>query len=254
MVRRPALVGHELPADPVSDRPRAGNRRNEHHGLREGSDELIHRVTQAARELDPAGLQARFDLATADVGIAASIESVVIPTARKLGRNMVAGRRDPVRQLMVTEAIRAWLNLQASLAPAPRRAGTILLACGPRDLDTVFLEALALLLRLHSWPCRVLGARTPILTVTAAAQATDTAAVVVSATPRGRRQAISCLTAAAGLGVPTFCTGSAFRTHRSGSAVQGRYLGPGIQDACTALVDALSPNEIPGGDQRPSCT
>lgn len=253
MVRHPAVVGHEPPEEHPSHHPRAGDRRHRQHAPWEGSDELTDRVTQAARELDPAGLHARFDLATADLGIAASIDSVVIPTARRLGRIMVAGRRDPVRELMATEAIRAWLNLQASLAPAPRRAGTILLACGPRDLETVFLEALALLLRLHSWPCRVLGARTPILTVTAAARATDTAAVVVSASPRGRRQAMSCLTAAADLGVPTFCTGTAFRTHRSGSAAQGHYLGPGIQDACIALVDALAPHQTPGVDQRSSC-
>lgn len=240
-----------FPEDPASRHPPEPTRILESAPGRETSAELTHRVIRAAHELDPAGLQAYFDRASARLGLAASIDRVVLPTARRHGRAMVAGRRDPVRELMATEAIRAWLNHQASLAPAPRRMDTVLLACGPRDLDMVFLEALALLLRLHSWPCRVLGARTPILTVTAAAQAAHTAAVVVVATRRGRRQAVSCLAAAADLGVPTFCAGSAFRSARRRNEVSGRYLGPGIEDACAVLVDTLSPNEMARVDRGP---
>ena len=243
MIRRPGPVGHQLSVDPPFHLQRAVDHRRESHAGAVGSAELTHRVIQAAQELDPAGLQARFDRATTRLGLAASIDRVVLPTARQLGRIMVAGRRDHVQELLATEVIRAWLNDQASLAPRPWRAETVLLTCGPRDRDTVFVEALALLVRLHGWPCRVLGARTPILTVTAAARADDTAAVVVGATRLGRRQAMVCLSAAADLGVPTFFAGSAFETQRSRSGVRGRYLGPSVQGACDLLVDTLSPHE-----------
>ncbi len=243
MIRRPGSVGHEPPVEPSTHLQRAVDHARESHAGTVGSAELTHRVIQAAQELDPAGLQARFDRATTRLGLAASIDRVVLPTARQFGRITVAGRRDHVQELLATEVIRAWLNDQASLAPAPWRAETVLFTCGPRDRDTVFVEALALLVRLHGWPCRVLGARTPILTVTAAAQAGDTAAVVVCATRLGRRQAMSCLAAAADLGVATFFTGSAFGTHRSRNALRGRYLGPSVQGACDLLLDTLAPNE-----------
>jgi len=243
MIRRPRPVGQQSPAEPETHLQRTVDQTCENHAGTVRSAELTHRVIRAAQELDPAGLRAGFDRATTRLGLALSIDRVVIPGARQLGRIMVAGRRDHVRELLATEVIRAWLNDQASLAPAPWRAETVLLTCGPRDRDTVFVEALALLVRLHGWPCRVLGARTPILTVTAAAQAGDTAAVVVCGTRPGRRQAMSCLAAAADLGVPTFFSGSAFDTPQSRNGAQGRYLGPSVQGACDLLLDTLAPNE-----------
>jgi hypothetical protein len=243
MIRRPGPVGQQSTVDPATHLQRAVDDPRENHAGTVGSAELVNRVIRAVQELDPAGLQARFDRATTRLGLAASIDRVVLPTARQLGRITVAGRRDHVQELLATEVIRAWLNDQASLSPAPWRAETVLLTCGPRDRDTVFVEALALLIRLHGWPCRVLGARTPILTVTAAARAGDTAAVVICATRPGRRQAMCCLAAAADLGVPTFFAGGAFGTQRSRSGVRGRYLGPNVQGACDLLLDTLAPNE-----------
>jgi hypothetical protein len=239
MNRRPAAVGHELRAVPAL--PLVADHETGDAAGRTATGDLTSRVLRAVHDLDPAGLQARFDLAATRLGLAASVDQVVIPTARQLGRAVVADHRDPLRDLMVTETIRAWLNHRAALAPAPHRVGTILLAGAPRDPDPVGPEALALLLRLRGWPCRVLGPRTPALTLTIAAQAADTAAVVVSCSAvRGRYQAVECLDAVAALGVQVFFAGDAFRTRRGRHEVPGTYLGTSCRDACTLLIDTLT--------------
>ena len=79
-----------------------------------------------------------------------------------------------------------------ALAPAPSHDRPVLLACGPRSLHTLGLEALAGLLAYQGRGVGSLGARTPERTLVTAAIATDAAAVVVvctsppSADRRGR--------------------------------------------------------------------
>jgi hypothetical protein len=160
---------------------------------------------------------------------------------------------------MAAEAVRAWLNHRAAFAPTPREIGPVLLACGPRDRDTIALEALALLLRFQRWPCRVLGARVPTFTLTIAAQAADAMGVVVISTEsRNQRQAIGSLRAVDDLGIPVFFAGDAFASQHPRTDKPGQFLGTSIEGACTLLIKTLALNahirtaasQRPGPDLR----
>jgi len=204
--------------------------------------QIIRCVLRAAQDLDPLGLQAQMDLATAMLGLARCVDEIVIPATQELRRLPATGQRDAAQELMATEALRTWLNHQGSFAPPPQEIGPILLACGPRDRDTVGLESLALLLRCQRWPCRVLGARVSTLTLTIAAQAADAAGVVVISTEgRGLPHAVAALLAVDALGIPVFFAGDAFAPEHSRRQLPGRYLGTRMEGACTQLIDTLAP-------------
>jgi len=176
------------------------------------------------------------------LGLARCVDEIVIPATQELRRMLATGLSDAAQQLMATEAIRTWLNHRGSFAPPPQEIGPILLACGPRDRDTVGLESLALLLRFHRWPCRVLGARISTFTLTIATQAADAVGVVVMSTEsRGLQQAVAALLAVDALGIPVFFAGNAFEPEHSRRQLPGRYLGTRMGGACTQLIDTLAP-------------
>ena len=126
----------------------------------------------------------------------------------------------------------------------PLEIGPVLLACGPRDRDTVGLESLALLLRFQRWPCRVLGARVSTFTLTIAAQAAEAVGVVVMSTEnRGLPQAVAAILAVDALGIPVFFAGDAFEPEHSRRQLPGQYLGTRMGGACTQLIDMLVPPE-----------
>jgi len=204
--------------------------------------QLIRRVLRAAQDLDPLGLQAQLDLGAAVLGLTRCVDEIVILATQELRRMLAGGLCDAAQQLMATEAVRTWLNHRGSFAPSPQEIGPILLACGPRDRDTVGLESLALLLRFQRWPCRVLGARVSTFTLTIAAQAAGAAGVVVMSTEgRGLPQAVAALLAVDALGIPVFFAGNAFEPEYSRRQLPGRYLGTRMGGACTQLIDTLAP-------------
>jgi methanogenic corrinoid protein MtbC1 len=209
--------------------------------------DLIHCILDAAERLDPAGVRAGLDKAVDHLGLAATVDDVLLPAMRQIGVWWAVGHCDVIQERMATEAVRAWLDRRSAFAPAPTRPRPILLACGPGDLHTVGLESTAMLLRYQGWGCRVLGARTSTMTIAAAARATQVAGVViVSHLGTGRNRAIESIRAVAELGVPVFYAGNAFTTARSRRGVPGRYLGAGIEAACATLTRALEDRD-PGG-------
>jgi hypothetical protein len=206
------------------------------------ADQLIDRAIKAAHDLDPPGLQAQLARAATVLGVAACVDEVAIPATREMSRLLAIGQCDGAQELMATEVVRTWLNDRDSHAPPPHEIEPILLACGPHDRHTITLEALALLLRLHRWPCRVLGARTTTFTLTIAAQAVDaTGVVVISTDVRGRPSAVASLRAVDALGVPVFFTGDAFEPECGRREVPGRFLGTSVQGACALLIETLTP-------------
>ncbi|MEP6560139.1 MAG: hypothetical protein ABJD68_03570 [Nakamurella sp.] len=105
----------------------------------------------------------------------------------------------------------------------------------------VGLESLALLLRFEGWPTRVLGARVSTFTLTIAAQAADSAGVVVTSTEsRNLPQAIVALLAVDALGIPVFFVGNAFEPEHTRRQLPGHYLGTRMQGACAQLIDTLA--------------
>jgi hypothetical protein len=228
--RQPGRVDGSTLAKPDTDAPAA---------------QLIRRVLQASDDRDPRGLQAHLDVAATLLGLDRCVDEIVIPATREMSRPPLTGGRDTTRDLMATEAIRAWLNGWGSFAPAPRNIEPILLACGPRDRQVAELESLALLLRYRRWPCRVLGARTSTFTLTIATRAADaTAVVVLSADRRGLPQAILSVLAVAALGVPVFVAGAAFQPVPGRDELPGRYLGTSVSGACAMVISTLTPTAL----------
>jgi DNA-binding transcriptional MerR regulator/methylmalonyl-CoA mutase cobalamin-binding subunit len=214
------------------------------------AQDLILQILRAAERLDAASIRARLDDAVDTLGLAATIDDVLLPAMRQIGVWWAIGHCDVVQERMATEAVRAWLDRRSAFAPPPTRPRPILLACGPSDLHTVGLESTAVLLRYQGWPCRVLGARTSTVTLATAAQAAAAAGVVVvSHLATGRTRAVEAIRAVSDLGIDVFYAGNAFFTPRSRRGVPGRYLGVGIEDACAKLTHALAATDEPGPAQ-----
>ena len=128
-----------------------------------------------------------------------------------------------------------------AFSPPPVRSNPVILACGPGDLHTIGIEALALLMRERGWPCRVLGARTSTDSLVTSARAAAAGGVVVVAhLPTGRRRALASIAAVRDLGIPVFYAGNAFSTPRSRVHMPGVYLGTRLQDAAGLIAAHLA--------------
>ncbi len=206
---------------------------------------FIHRLLDDSEQLDTTRIRAGLDEAAAALGLGGCVDEVLLPVMRQVGIWWEMGHCDVPQERITTEAVRAWLDKRIAFAPAPTRPRPILLGCGPRDLHTVGLESMAMLLRYQGWPVRMLGARTPTEVVLAAATATDAAAVVmVSQMATGRRPALESIQAIAQIRLPVFYAGGAFSSQRSRVGVPGSYLGTRIQDACALVISALTADEL----------
>lgn len=233
-----ATAGRLQPAEPDSQ------------GTDLSAAHLIARIVRASADFDPIGLQTQLDLAATTLGLAGCVDQILLPATRHLRGLLATGERTAAQDLMATEAVRNWLDHRRWFAPPPLLIGPILLACGPRDRDTLSLESMALLLRFHRWPCRVLGERVSTFSLTIAAQAAEaTAVVVTSGDSRGLPNATVSIMAIDALGIPVFFTGAAFARARRRHRLPGQYLGAHLEDACAIVLDSLAP-ALPNGDRQ----
>jgi hypothetical protein len=202
--------------------------------------QILRSMLRAARLLDPVEVQEQLDRAAAAFGIARCVDDIVMPATRRLRRLLANGEQTTAQHLLAIESLRTWLSHRASFAPAPLSIGPIVLACGPRDRDTVGMESLALLLRFQRVPCRVLGARVTPFTLTMAAQAADAMGVIIMASDiRRLPQAVVSLQAAHALDLPVFFTGPAFALEGNRLDLPGQYLGVRLGLGCTIVVDTV---------------
>ncbi len=198
---------------------------------------FVDALLDASDRLDPEQVRLVLDDSVAALTLDVTIDSVLMPAMRQVGLRWETGRCDVAQEHMTTEAVRGWLSRMASFAPAPATEQPVVLACGPRDLHTLGVEALAVLLAYRGRPCRVLGARTPVATLVTAATATSAAAVVVvSHLSVGRRPATEAVVAVDAVGVPVFYAGNAFMFPRSRLGLPGIFLGESL-GAAAALID-----------------
>lgn len=202
----------------------------------------IQQFLAASEQMSPAAVREALDQANDVLGLEATIDYVLMPAMRQIGTWWATGRCDVGREHLTTEIVRGWLARLTSLAPAPTSGRPILLACGPRDLHTLGLEALAALLAQHRYSLRVLGARVPQRTLLTATVATDAAAVVlVSHLPTHRRPAVASIQAIAESGCAVYYAGNAFLLPSSRIGVPGTYLGESISTAAARLREGLTP-------------
>ena len=202
---------------------------------------LTSELLAAIQDLRPKRIQAVLDSARRTLDLGSTVDDVLFPALRQVGRWWANGTCDVAHEHLVTETSRAWLaQVSADESPTPRHQ-PILLACGPRDQHTIGLEATSALLTWHGWDCRTLGARTPASSLRRGIEATGAVAVVVSSHLRTSRQAaIEALNEADGLLRHVFYGGNAFSTEQARRGVPGTYLGTRITEAAELVTSTLT--------------
>ncbi len=202
--------------------------------------DFINEVLDAAERKESASIRGVLDRAHAELGLASTIDAVLMPSLRQIGVWWEIGRCDIPQEHLMTETARGWLAQLTALASVDAYEPPILLACGPRDTHTVGLEALAALLAERRRGSRVLGAQTSELTLVSAARTTLPAAViVVSQLHTHRRAAVDSLRAVADIGCPVFYAGNAFAFPGERRNVPGTYLGDTLSTASTIVLDSI---------------
>ncbi len=238
-----ALIQLRLMRDEVARGTRAADAARAVRSLLDETEPVFARVQQllaASQQMDPAAIRAVLDQAHDEVGVGVTIDDLLLPAMRQIGAWWETGRCDVAQEHLTTEVARGWLARLTALAPAPTYERPVLLACGPRDLHSLGLEALATLLAYRRIGCRVLGARTPQRTLVTAQTATDAAAVVVvSHLTTQRRPAVEALRAVAASGGPVFYAGNAFAFPGARSGVPGTYLGDNLAAATELIATSL---------------
>jgi DNA-binding transcriptional MerR regulator len=211
-------------------------------------ESLIEDFLAAAQRLDPRSVSALLDHAQQEIGLDETIRGVLLPAMRRIGMWWQTGQCDVAHEHLATEAVRSWMNRLLYLGPAPWQPEVVLLCCGPRDLHTIGLEALGLLLTSRGWPCRLLGARTPVSSLAAAVQGTGASAVVlVSHLSVARRSAVEALRTVESSGAALFYAGNAFTAPQRRNGVPGEYLGEDMVTAVELVTASLIERRTPSG-------
>jgi methanogenic corrinoid protein MtbC1 len=200
----------------------------------------INQLLAASQQMEPDGVRAVLDQAQTELGLDGTLDEVLLPAMRQIGNWWETGRCDVGQEHLTTEVTRGWLARATSFAPDPTDERPIILACGPRDMHTLGLEALATLFAHRRRSCRVLGARTPQADLVTAVGTTSAAAVViVSHLSTHRRASAETIRTVAGTGCPTFYAGNAFLFPGSREGVPGTYLGENVAGAAELVLTSL---------------
>ena len=201
---------------------------------------FIDAFLAAAQAMQPAQVRVTLDDANGELGIGATMDEVLMPAMRRIGRWWETGRCDVGHEHLVTEAARTWLGKIVAFAPEPPRLAPVVLACGPHDTHTLGLEALGALLVHGGRQCCLLGARTPVTAlVSTMDRVGPSAVVVVSHLSTGRRLAAQAVHTVVEFGVPTFYAGNAFISASTRLRMPGRYLGDSLRDAAHVVETTL---------------
>ena len=205
----------------------------------------IDGIMAGSDKQDSSAIRAVLEECLFALGLAATLDDVVLPSMRQIGSWWESGRCDVGQEHFTTEVLRKWLAKTTTLAPTPASDRWVLLATGPRDMHTLGMEALAALLVTQGTGCRVLGARTPHRVLAAAVvAASPKAVVIISHLSTQRRSAIESLDILADTGCPTYYAGNAFLSPMARKGVPGIYLGERMADAA-AIIQRELPTGVP---------
>lgn len=200
----------------------------------------IDTILAAAAHTDSSTISRVLDESLDELGLGLAIDNVLLPTLRQIGAWWESSRCEIPQERLLTETCRSWLAQQISFAQVQSPEPPILLACGPRDMHTIGLEALAALLAQQQRSSRILGSKTSELTLVSAAIATSAAAVVVVSQLRThRRAAVDALRSAEEAGFRVFYAGNAFAFDSERRDVPGVYLGEAISAASAIVLDSV---------------
>jgi DNA-binding transcriptional MerR regulator len=202
---------------------------------------LFDRFLEASMRLDPAGLREALTEGTEQIGVEHTIRDIALPGMREMGSRWQAGVCDTAHEHLATEAVRVWLARQSAMAPASFRPFPLVLACGPKDLHTIGLEAFGVILARRGWSIRTLGPLTPVSSLVAAVRAAEARGAVVTS-QRGvtRRAAVEAIEAVDAIpGVKAFYAGAGFGPAVARKDVPGTYLGDDVVEAAEIMEAEL---------------
>jgi methanogenic corrinoid protein MtbC1 len=203
---------------------------------------LAAEVVTAAQRLDARAINDVFTHAHAVLGLDAAIDDVVLPALREIGDRWQRGHLDISHEHLCTVATQAWLSEVHQSFPPPTRPSPVILSCGPRDVHTLGLDCMVVLLSRRGWDCRVLGARTPVGSLSLAVRQLDAAAViVVSHLASARPAAVEAIRSLSTTKVAVFFAGSAFGSRQSRLDLPGTYLGEGMAQAADLVTSRADP-------------
>ena len=201
---------------------------------------LVHAFLDGARSLAPDSIVQALEDARQALGLDRTVDEVLLPAMREVGEWWHDGQIDVSHEHLASNTARAWLSAVAPAGPL-RSEPPIILCCGPRDHHTLGLEAIDALLRHRRWDCRLLGARTPVASLSLAVQETNAAAVVLAChLPAGRAAAVEALRSTELPGTHLFYGGGAFATRRARRGVPGRDLGANLARAAALVTDTIT--------------
>jgi len=203
---------------------------------------LVEAFLQGVEQLQPDDIRSALERAEARMGLDAALQDVLFPAMHQVGDSWQLGRCDVAAEHLATQAAHTWLGQVGSRAAKPFRPSPVVLACGPKDLHSLGIEAFAVLLARRGWDVRVLGPQTPIESLLFTARASEAvAAIVVSQSSLGRRSAVDALRALEDLPrTHAFYAGGAFTASPTRRDISATYLGEDLQQAAIILEDVTS--------------
>jgi methanogenic corrinoid protein MtbC1 len=207
---------------------------------RHRNSEYIDGILSSSQALEPEGIRRWLELAEQRHGLSKAIDQVVLPVLREIGSRWEAGRCDVANEHIASQQIRSWLAVQSADARPSQTKPVALLACGPKDLHTIGLEALSVMMAKRGWDCRFLGAMTPTRSAVKAASDTGASIAVVSShMTTARKAAISTIEALDAAGLNVFYGGNAFSSERTRAGLPGSYLGESLYEAVEILESRI---------------
>lgn len=202
----------------------------------------MEQMVRFSMRLDSEGVRLELDQAAERIGVEATLRDVALPAMHEIGDRWKTGACGIEQEHLATDVVRRWCARQSAMAPPPSRPGPVVLACGPKDLHTIGLEAFAVVLARRGWPCRVLGALTPTASLVGAVRALKApAAVVVAQRGVTRRAAMESVAAVDAMRrARAFYAGDAFAAPAARRGVPGVYLGTDVIAAAEVLESELT--------------
>ena len=215
---------------------RADRSREEHEGA-----ESVEEVVRAALALDPHALEEALERGSRALGVDEAIVAVALPAMRVIGARWKAGTCNVDHEHLATQVVRSWLARKAPPESPIAGRDPIVLACGPKDMHTIALEALGVILARRGRSIRLLGALTPTYALISTVRSLRALAAVV-ACQRGvtRKAAVGSIEAVAAIpGTRAFYAGEGFASPAARASVPGEYLGEDLLAAADAVEAAL---------------
>lgn len=222
--------------------PSEAARRLRSSGGGRAGEALADGLVRAVLVFDGGAVESSLDRAAAERGVDEAIRSGLLPAMREIGARWKAGSCDIGNEHFATEVVRAWLSRRATSFPVSTRRPPVVLACGPKDLHTIGLEAFAVVLASRAWPTRILGAMTPTeALVTTVRTVRARAAVVTTQRSVTRKAAVASIEAVAAIpGVHAFYAGDGFAKPSVRARLPGVFLGDDLVEGVDRLEGELA--------------